>query len=281
MSKIFIDPAMPRKLTCIVSDMDGTILPPTFRLSERTIAAFKRAQSLGIKTILASGRSGASMRPYWEQLGGGNQYIGSNGAQTFDGAGNLMHEETIEVDTAREIIRYLRAENVYCQTYYDERFYHESKDNPMPERYEQTTGLRGVHVPDLEKYIDRPVVKILGIDYPEHVVSMMNTLAKKYRGKLNVSISDPHFLEIAPINATKGKAMAKLAEIIGVEREHTLALGDSLNDLPMLKWAGMSCAVGSCHADVRSVCAWNAGECAEDGAAVLIETLLDEGFGPK
>jgi HAD superfamily hydrolase (TIGR01484 family) len=104
MNKITIDPGMPRRLDCIVSDMDGTLIPETFRLSGRTRAAFARAQSLGIKTILSSGRSAASIRPYWEQIGGGHPYIASNGAQTFDGTGKLIREVTIDVKVAHEIV---------------------------------------------------------------------------------------------------------------------------------------------------------------------------------
>jgi hydroxymethylpyrimidine pyrophosphatase-like HAD family hydrolase len=151
----------------------------------------------------------------------------------------------------------------------------------MPERYETSTGVKGIWVPDLIATIDRPVVKVLGIDMPEHVVAMIRTLSERYRGILNLSYSDSHFLEIAPINASKGKAIANLAQIIGVKREHTLALGDSLNDLSMIQWAGMSCSVGECADEVISSSTWNTCKCEDDGAAIMIEALLDEGFRPE
>ena len=280
MKNIIIDPALPKRLQCVVSDLDGTIIPATFHISERTAQAFERARSMGVITILASGRSPASMRPFWRMLGGGSPYIASNGAQTFDGNGELIREVTIDLETAREVIRFLKSEGIYCQTYYGDCFYHDSIDNPMPSHYSNSTGLKAVRVDDLAGFVDKPVVKILGIDSPENVERLLRLLGARYMNRLIISVSDPHFLEIAPSTASKGAALADLAERMGFQREYTLALGDSLNDVSMLKWAGMSCAIGTCRDEVRDIATWNTGECHDDGAADMINALLDAGFRP-
>ena len=62
--------------------------------------------------------------------------------------------------------------------------------------------------------------------------------------------SDPYNLEIVSANAGKGKALLKLAELLGVEREETIAVGDSHNDRTMILDAGLGLAMKNAVPDI-------------------------------
>ena len=52
------------------------------------------------------------------------------------------------------------------------------------------------------------------------------------------------FAEIVPKDCSKATAMTVIAEKLGIDREDIFAIGDSLNDLPMLKAAGTGICIG-------------------------------------
>ena len=58
-------------------------------------------------------------------------------------------------------------------------------------------------------------------------------------------------IDILPPNASKGSGLAKLAEIFGIDRDETMAMGDNFNDIEMLEFAGTSVVMG--NADPRLI----------------------------
>ncbi|GHV27689.1 hydrolase [Clostridia bacterium] len=266
---------MSSSIHTIVSDLDGTLVPhTTFQLSKRTKSAFLRAHEMGVRTILASGRSGASMKPYWEQIGNGYPYISSNGAQIWDASGALLSEVTMSVEMAHEALRFVKSHGMYAQTYYDTHFYYDTFNSPIADRYTFATGVSGIYVPDLFERVNAPVVKILAIADPEQVEWMRIEGGRLFENRLTFSISEPSFLEIAPLEATKGNALEILSKLLGFSREGTLAIGDSLNDESMLRWAGMSAVMSGAREGVGEHATHTCETCDNDGAAILIEKLL-------
>jgi Cof subfamily protein (haloacid dehalogenase superfamily) len=269
----------PLTLHTIVSDLDGTVLPKTFRVSDRTVEAFRLAQSLGIRTILASGRSGASMRPHVARIGSIDPYIACNGAQTFDASGKLLREITIDVRTAHNMLRFLKERAVYTQVYYGDDIYYED-EGVYAQEYRESSGVVSTRVPDLIALVNSPTVKILGVAESARIPALIAEAQSLYSGTLSITTSEPWFFEVSAIGATKGSALASLADTLGFAREGTLAIGDSLNDLSMIEWAGMGVAIGNARDEIRQ-CAWRVADvCDADGAARLIEELIAEGYRP-
>ena len=54
-------------------------------------------------------------------------------------------------------------------------------------------------------------------------------------------------LEIGGATTSKAEALRKMGELLGIKQEEMMAIGDSPNDIEMLKAAGMSVAVGECR----------------------------------
>ena len=66
------------------------------------------------------------------------------------------------------------------------------------------------------------------------------------------SLFETASLEFSPAEANKGTGMLALAELLGVPREATIAVGDADNDLPMLRDAGLGVAMGNANERVRA-----------------------------
>ena len=71
-------------------------------------------------------------------------------------------------------------------------------------------------------------------------------------GKFVVAASEPTNIEIYNKNAGKGTAMLRLADMLGVPRENTIAVGDSKNDMDMIKKAGLSLAVSNACDELKA-----------------------------
>jgi len=267
------------KLHTIVSDLDGTLLTAEHRLSDYTQAVLRRAQGLGIRVILASGRSAASVRPYVRQLGNLHPYIASNGGQVLSPDGQVLFEKPIALEAVRAVTRWLKDRGVYVQVYYGDRFFY---DQPCAyaENYKRSSGLEGCQVPDLLAFIQKPKVKLLGVAEPERIPSLMREVNARFGAGIFAGTSEPEFLELSHPDAGKGPALAALSERLGFDAAGTLAAGDSLNDLSMIEWAGMGVAVDNARPEVKAR-AWRvAGHGPSGGVARLVEQLLAEGYGP-
>ncbi|MEG0766299.1 MAG: Cof-type HAD-IIB family hydrolase [Clostridia bacterium] len=266
---------IPLKIQTIVSDLDDTLLTRTHMLTPRTIRVLQHAQDLGIAVVLASGRCAASMRPFVEQVGTKMPFIAGNGAQIVSTEGEVLLEHLIDLPLMREILRFLAAQDVYAQLYYDDRFYFDTPCTYSAE-YMRSSRIEGVAVGSLLAFAQTPTTKILAVAPPERVAMLLPLARAHFGARLSVMISKPFFLEFSHPLATKGQALAFLAARYGFPQETTLAAGDSLNDLPMLEWAGMPVTVANAHPDVQRM-AWKiAGDGREDGIAALLETLLTE-----
>ena len=87
------------------------------------------------------------------------------------------------------------------------------------------------------------------------------------------------YLETILRRVDKWTALARFAAERGIAATATCAVGDALNDLPMIRGAGFGVAMGNAEAKVREAADWVTGTNAEDGVAMLIERLLAKGGG--
>ena len=83
------------------------------------------------------------------------------------------------------------------------------------------------------------------------------------------------YLEVIVGGVSKWTALKRYAARIGVAENTICAVGDALNDLPMIRGAGFGVALGNADPTVKAAAAWTTGRNDEDGVASLIEHLFD------
>lgn len=75
--------------------------------------------------------------------------------------------------------------------------------------------------------------------------SDMAAFKAKYEDRFDFILRDPTFYEVVPKGYSKATGIAFLCEKLGIDRQYTMGVGDSTNDLPMLDYVGISVAMGS------------------------------------
>ena len=113
--------------------------------------------------------------------------------------------------------------------------------------YSEISGVPPVLFKDYEKLASEGITKVIWIDTPEEIRRQEQEVGKYLSDQVNFHTSRPMFLEFVDKSASKALAMEKLGEIYGIKREEMIAVGDGLNDLSMIQYAGLGVAMANSH----------------------------------
>lgn len=255
----------------IASDLDGTLLAPNGQLSPRTIAAIEAAASAGIKVIAATGRTFRSAEHRLRPAPHIRTMVCSNGALVYDLHDNRVDRvRPIAGDQLRQMFRDLRGRIPELRFGWETSggFGLEPDFGPKPGDSAVDSSLIGgpQHVDQVEEavkaFIAHPDI--------EHV-DLQRLVGPQLPVGMNGATSGARFIEVTAAGVDKGSTMAALASEWGYDRSEVLALGDQMNDEPLLRWAGVSVAMGNARPEVFEIAGHTTASCAEDGAAQVIE----------
>lgn len=255
----------------IALDMDDTLLDSKLAVSPRASAAIRKAAEQGIKVTIATGRMYRSALPYAQQLGLDVPLITYNGGlikSCFSGE-TLLHRP-IDKDIAREVLSLCREQNLYIQTYVDDNLY-VKEQNEYSELYSRMSRVPAIAVGDSLYAGEGYSTKMLIMSSKEGIREIYNSFKKIFGNKLSMAISKPTFMEITHPEVNKGKALAYLADKLMIKQDEVMAVGDSGNDVDMLKYAGWGVAMGNASAAIKAIARLETASNDADGVAEAIE----------
>lgn len=267
------------KYKMIATDYDYTLANTPFLPTERAKAAIKRFQSLGGLFTLVTGRMTKGILARLDGITPDMPISSYQGAVIFDPRQNkAVKEWTITNQNALMLIEELERKNFMYNAYIGDELW-------LPKEYPGTRAYCAANKidfnlnGDLIGYIAAnkfALPKVLAIMPPDEAKAMETYYSEKYRGIFCVTRSSSVYLEFTDITATKGNAVAWLANEYGIDRAQVLCLGDSTNDLSMLTYAGLGVAMGNAMPEVKDKADKIIGSCENDGWAEFIEGFLDE-----
>jgi len=259
-------------------DLDDTLLRSDLTISYRTRNAIKKAEDAGVKVVLASGRVPAAMEPFARMLGMHRRlgYLVCNNGTIIQEtlAGNIVYEVRLGSKAALAAFDLVDAEDFPVQIYEGDVMY-VSRHNEYTDCDRKLTGLRQVVVENFRAMVGGGCHKLLVPGDPMLLAPLEKLLRAYLDEDVTLFTSKPYFLEILPARTDKGTALAKVAELLGIKREEVLAIGDSMNDEAMLRWAGMGVAMVNGDERIKAI----AGMVTErtnddDGVAEIIEKYV-------
>ncbi len=225
-------------------DLDGTLLNVEHRIPVRTQEAVAAARARGIKVVIVTGRMYQSARPYAQQLGLAGLPVGTyNGAAIWDfPSGKLLSHEPMPLEACKRLAAFCEAKGLHLNAYMDDELYVPS----MSERTRDYVAVAGVEahpVGSVFLWLTRPSTKMLIVAEPDEIQGIKPEVLELMGPTFNVVQSHPKFLEVTGERATKGHALAWIANSLGIPRESVMAVGDAGNDMAMFRWAGTSFAM--------------------------------------
>ncbi|MEA5013310.1 MAG: Cof-type HAD-IIB family hydrolase [Candidatus Limiplasma sp.] len=254
----------------IVTDMDDTLFKEEGKLSDFALEVMRECGRRGIRVIPSSGRAQPSMEPYMRQLNTQLPYIACNGAQIVNADHTMMEELVLPAALAQEVCAFWEGEGSYVQAYSGDLFYY-SKEGIPSQRYKQSSGMAGMEVGDLTRFLTFDTPKLLAVGEPEDIARLYRLSRERYGDELVFTISKPYFCEVTPPGATKGDALARLAGRLGIVPERTMVFGDSLNDLSMFEFTPHSVAMENGRDEVKRAARFLCGPNTQDGMARFVQ----------
>lgn len=262
---------MVKLLAC---DLDGTLVDETFRITPRVAAAVRLARARGVAMTIATGRAFPSALPYARELGITLPLICTQGGLIRDPtSGQVLHEAQMALPLAQEIIDLARERSWHLTLYVDEEVYLTELAR-RPDFYTRMFGLPVRFVKDLSAAVTRPPSKFIVIAEPEQADAIVPELRAHFDGRLRIVRSHRNFVEGNPLDASKGQALALLAERLGIAQSQTAAIGDNDNDADMIAWAGLGMAMGNAPPELQAIADVILPPVEEDGVAVAIEQYI-------
>ncbi len=244
-------------------------------------AAVAAAQARGTLVVLATGRSFVSARKFAAAFNLRTPVISLQGAAVRADGGNgpSLLSDPLPPDLISEVVDFALACDLEMMLYGERNVYVGRTRHPQ-EFYHLWFGLpvrRCANLPEAARRLaaaEGLAMKSLAIVSPEEGDRLMPELEARFAGRLTVVRSHQLFVEILSPTASKGAAVAFLAQRFGIPQSETLAVGDAGNDVSMVQWAGLGVAVANASPDVLAAADWIAPSVHEDGVATVIERFI-------
>lgn len=271
----------------VATDMDETFLDHDHQIPEANIRAMQRMKELGVLFVPSSGRWYSSIMDNFAHLdpallegsyvisynGGFINRVGGPNPLTSCGIGRACAEELYAL--GRELGKCMHVNvadgHVFvCDAPEAERTY--------LEKISGVTHFSSAEHTDLSFLDSRDIVKLIFMDPDFEGLQQLGRELEPMAQRLGVEItfSSKRYLEFMPAGIDKGYGLKKLAEMLGIPMDQVIGVGDSANDLAMIKAAGLGVGVANVTDDVRPYCDIVLESTGDDGAfEELVEKYLE------
>ena len=266
------------KYKLIASDFDNTIYDG-HRVSPEVLRAIADYRRAGGKFVVATGRIFESIRKKMPGLGADDEVIACQGAAVYDiRTCEVLERFPLPYAIAKKVVDFYESKGDVCHAYADREFF-VAEENDFSKVYaeycEVTPHYLGYplskHLPEMP-WINK-VIAIL----PEDVIDdRLKEVAALLGSEAEVTKSAPMFLEVTSAKAGKGNSLIALARRLGIPISETVAVGDNLNDLSMVRAAGLGVAVGNGVPALKDAADLVIPSVSEGGVAELIDRILRE-----
>jgi Cof subfamily protein (haloacid dehalogenase superfamily) len=251
-------------------DIDGTLLDSKGKLTEETKKAIKLGVDNGLIFTISTGRPIQGVEHLNSLLNLDLPFITYNGAIVVMGKSKkVLYERNLTFEDAKVIVDLGRKYKTTMIIWADNKLF-VTEINDRTEKYKEISKVEPVLINNIDGLIKNGVTKILWYDEIEKIEEYQAEMVKFLDGRVNYHTSNPMFLEFVDINASKAIALEKIGEHYGISQGEMIAVGDGLNDLSMIEYAGLGVAMANAGQIIREKADFITLSNDEDGVAHVI-----------
>ncbi len=247
----------------IACDLDGTLLNDAKELTPENIEAIKSLTAAGIHFVPCTGRTYGEIPVEVRENPDINYIIYSSGAAVLEKSTGKIYDAYFPRELSCEIF------DLLCE-YDTEMMVHSNGDSHvnaatadvkvysehfhMPRSFCELIPATNVHVENFSDFVHESNTVEMFCCFFANEAELLECRERlsKYKDII-IAASDPNNLEIGYISANKGDAMLRLAELLGIKRVDTVAVGDSKNDMTMLERAGLALAPDNAWGELKEI----------------------------
>ena len=245
----------------VASDLDGTLFNKQGEISKENYDAIKTMYEMGIHFVPTSGRSYGEMPQVLKSNPYIRYYIGSDGGTIYDKMTDTTHKLCLPTELSHFVLDTFYNYDINIMLHTNNNSY---VDASMHTAEDYISYNQSDHWIEFTLETNIPIQKFKDFAYSNDV-EMCCTFFKNYdelveckkifsaHPELLVAQSHKYNVEVFWKNAGKGNAVLKLAEILGIDKKDTIAVGDSTNDSTMIEKAGLGLAMKNAVDELKSI----------------------------
>jgi 5-amino-6-(5-phospho-D-ribitylamino)uracil phosphatase len=277
-----------RRYRMIAIDLDGTLLSPTGEVTPRAKAAVHRALRAGLLVCFATGRNWTESRTVLDAVEHYDSAVFVGGAMVVDTKQRVtLHRTLMGAALAGELCEVMESRRHAVLALQDTAAagvdYLVSGDIPLNRETEQwmiATRASVRKVPRLGRYDHEHTIRVGIVAPPDEVLAVRELLEATYAERIFFhAIAVPQagvdVLEVFDPSVNKWAGILHVAGRHGIRPEEIVAIGDDVNDLHMVRHAGLGVAMGNARPELKAVAKRVIGRNRDEGLAAFLEELVE------
>lgn len=238
-----------------VFDMDDTLMLPDGTLHLDSKNDIIKIQKMGIKVVLATGRPTFGVLETAKELElykYGGYILPFNGSKIIKCDTNeVLYDKYLSKSQVERLYDLSKKHECFIHTYTEDKII-ANADNPYTYIESEVTGM-GLEIhEDFLAYIPEKCTKVTMLQQPKHIKEVEKMLKNKV-DDMYMTTTKPFFLEFMDKNVDKGSSIVKLCDTININIKDVIAIGDSYNDITMIKAAGFGIAMENAVDELKEI----------------------------
>jgi len=253
-------------------DLDGTLTNHDGKITDRAFKIIEKLKKIGIYIVFTTGRSIPYTINIAKNYNPSGYMITSNGAEIYNYVNdNLIYASSIKEENLNFIDELVTKYNlIFTANSKDYRYTNKLNDNLGKKLVDKLT--------DINNSVNQIVIQSTNIDDMKYFRRDLNANTElKITNKGGITdIRDYYFYDVTNSEASKGNAIVKLCELLGIDLSKTMAIGDAGNDIDMFNVCAYKVAMANADQKLKDVANLETLSNEQDGVAVVLERLYQE-----
>lgn len=277
-----------KDIKLVALDLDGTLFDNSSRISERNLTAIRSITDKGIHVVISTGRPFEGI-PFDQIKGTGINYaITANGSGIYEiSTGKCLYENAMDEELVTPILNFLLTRDIHMDAFIGGIGYtpvqcvETAQKLTVPSSIKNYIITTRTRLDNILQFIHENQLKVQKMTlnfYPAADGTLIDRETVRKFLVSNPSITTVcggyNNLEFTRADANKGVGLRKLAEILGVNPDATMAIGDTENDLAIIEAAGIGVAMGNATDAVKARADYVTTTNTKDGVAAAIEHFI-------
>lgn len=256
-------------------DIDGTLLNTCHQVMPCTRKHLLHLQERGVPIVLCSARPPEGVNVVAGQAGLNGPKACYNGGLIFDERSTILRDVGIDIPLAMDFKQFVseRFPDLVVSAYLYSIWLAEDPQQPLILKEAEISGctpLKGA----LEKAAAAAshIHKLLCMGDAMRIRALQKEVQQQFP-QLMALRSKSTYLEILPLESTKGSATRVLLDHYGLSARQAVAFGDSDVDLDMLQYCGLGVAMGNAPRQVKEAADYVTASNDEEGVYIALNSL--------
>ena len=277
-----------KDIKLVALDLDGTLFDNSSRISKRNLTAIRSITDKGIHVVISTGRPFEGI-PFDQIKGTGINYaITANGSGIYEiSTGKCLYENAMDEELVTPILNFLLTRDIHMDAFIGGKGYtpiqcvETAQKLTVPSSIKNYIITTRTRLDNILQFIHENQFKVQKMTlnfYPAADGTLIDRETVRKFLVSNPSITTVcggyNNLEFTRADANKGVGLRKLAEILGVNPDATMAIGDTENDLAIIEAAGIGVAMGNATDAVKARADYVTTTNTKDGVAAAIEHFI-------